>query len=45
MNKWFSERVLLEQAFVKDDKKSVGQVAKEAGLRLTGFTRLKVGQQ
>lgn len=44
MNRWFSERVLLEQPFVKDDKKSVGDVAKEAGFKLTGFTRLKVGQ-
>lgn len=45
MNRWFSEQVLLEQPFVKEDKKTVGQVAKEAGIKLTGFTRLKVGQQ
>jgi elongation factor Ts len=44
MDRWFSERVLLEQAFVKDDKKTVGQVLKDAGVTITGFTRLQVGE-
>lgn len=44
MNRWFSERVLLEQAFVKDEKKTVGQVTKEAGFTIKKFWRLQVGE-
>jgi elongation factor Ts len=44
MDRWFSEQVLLEQPFVKDDKKTVGQVLKEAGVSVTRFTRLQVGE-
>ncbi len=44
INRWYSERVLVEQPFVKDDKQSVGDVAKAGGYKLTGFSRLKVGQ-
>ncbi len=44
LDRWFSERVLLEQPFVKDDKKTVGQVLKEAGVTITGFTRHQVGE-
>ncbi len=43
MNRWFSERVLLEQAFVKDDKKTVGQVLQAAGVTLQSYHRLAVG--
>ncbi len=43
MDRWFSERVLLEQPFVKDDKKTVGQVLKGAGAQVTRFVRLQVG--
>ena len=49
INKWFKERVLLEQPFVKDDKKSVGQLLEEAGtqvrskLTLKRFSRLQIG--
>ncbi len=43
MNRWFSERVLLEQPFVKDDKTTVGQVLQKAGVTVTGFRRLQVG--
>lgn len=45
MNRWYSEFVLLEQPFVKDDKKSVAQVLKEASPTLTinRFLRFKVG--
>lgn len=43
MKRWFSERVLLEQAFVKDEKKTVGQVAQEAGLVIKRFWRIQVG--
>jgi elongation factor Ts len=45
VNKWFGEHVLLEQAFVKDDKKTVGQVLGEVSsdLTLTGFVCCRVG--
>jgi elongation factor Ts len=46
LNRWFSEIVLLEQAFVKDDKKSVGQYLRECGPELTvkRFARLEIGE-
>lgn len=44
MDRWYSERVLLEQPFVKDDKKTVGQVLQEAGIQVTRFWRLQVGE-
>lgn len=44
MDRWYSERVLTEQPFVKDDKKTVGQVLQEAGIKVTRFWRLQVGE-
>ncbi len=41
---FFKDSVLLEQAFAKDNKKTVGKVLEEAGVTLTGFARFKVGQ-
>jgi elongation factor Ts len=41
---WFAENVLVEQPFVKDDTKTVGELLKAAGLTLKGFTRFKVGE-
>ncbi|MBP7935104.1 MAG: translation elongation factor Ts [Phycisphaerae bacterium] len=43
MNRWFGDHVLTEQAFVKDDKKTVGQVLKAAGLTAKTFARISVG--
>ncbi len=43
VNGFFKENVLLDQAFAKDAKKSVAQVAQEAGATVTGFARFKVG--
>ena len=40
---FFKETCLLDQAFAKDSKQSVAQVATAAGLTITGFTRLRVG--
>jgi elongation factor Ts len=40
---FFKEVCLLDQAFAKDAKQSVAQVAAAAGLSLTGFIRLRVG--
>lgn len=43
MDKWFGERVLLEQPFVMDDKKTVGQYAKENGFSVQAYARFEVG--
>ncbi|RHA43117.1 translation elongation factor Ts [Cellulomonas rhizosphaerae] len=43
LNGFFKENVLLDQAFAKDPKKSVGQVLSEAGATLQGFVRYRVG--
>jgi elongation factor Ts len=44
VNAYVAERVLLEQESVHQAKKSVGQVAGEAGITVTGFARFEVGQ-
>ena len=41
---FFKEAVLKEQAFAKDNKKSVAKVLEEAGTDVTTFARFKVGQ-
>ena len=43
VNGYFKENVLLEQAFAKDQKKSVAQVLKEAGAQASSFARFRVG--
>ena len=43
MNGFFKEHVLLDQAFAKDPKKTVGQIVTEAGGTVTGFERFRVG--
>lgn len=45
LSRWFSEFVLLEQPFVKDDKKSVSEVLKgvSANLSVNRFIRFEVG--
>jgi elongation factor Ts len=45
VNSFFKDYVLLEQASVLDNKKSVKQVATEAGLDITKFVRFEVGQE
>jgi elongation factor Ts len=44
VNGFLKEQVLLEQAFAKDNKKTVGKVLEEAGVQLNSFVRFKVGQ-
>jgi elongation factor Ts len=44
VNGFYKEQVLLEQAFAKDNKKTVAQVLEAAGVQLTRFVRFKVGQ-
>ena len=40
---FFKETVLLEQAFAKDPKQSVGQVLEKAGVTVSSFVRVRVG--
>ncbi|HVS35028.1 MAG TPA: translation elongation factor Ts [Gemmataceae bacterium] len=44
MKTWYGENVLVEQPFVKDDTKTVGQLLGAAGLKLVKFVRYKVGE-
>ncbi len=43
VNGFFKENVLLEQAFAKDNKKTVQKVLDEAGVTLKVFARFRVG--
>lgn len=43
VNAFFKQVSLLDQDYAKDNKRSVAQVAKDAGLTLTDFARFKVG--
>jgi len=43
LNGFFKENVLLEQAFAKDQKKTVSQVLSEVGGNVTAFVRFRVG--
>jgi len=45
VNSFFKDFVLLEQASVIDNKKTVKQVAADAGLEITRFVRFEVGQE
>jgi elongation factor Ts len=42
---FFAESVLVEQPFVKDSSKTVGQLLQSAGLKPVKFVRFKVGEQ
>ena len=44
MRTFYEERVLLDQKFVKDDKKTVAQLVQSAGAKLEKFLRLEIGQ-
>lgn len=44
LRQFFSEKVLLEQPFVKDDKQSVGQYAKGNGMEIKNFVFYVLGQ-
>ena len=43
LRNFFSQCVLLEQPFVKDDKQTVGQLAKAAGLEIKRMENWKIG--
>ncbi|RAY12487.1 elongation factor Ts [Actinomadura craniellae] len=44
VNAYFKDFVLVEQAFVKDNKKTIAKVLQEAGVSVRRFARFKVGQ-
>ena len=44
VNGFFKDTVLLEQAYVRDNKKTVQQVLAEAGVTVQRFVRIQVGQ-
>ena len=43
VNAFFKQVALLDQDYAKDNKQSVAQVAKDAGITITDFARFKVG--
>jgi elongation factor Ts len=45
LNKWLAQNVLLDQPFVKDESKTVGQLLKDAGLKFVKFVRYRVGEK
>jgi elongation factor Ts len=44
VNGFFKDSVLLEQAYVRDNKKSVKQVLDDAGVSVTRFVSFRVGE-
>jgi elongation factor Ts len=44
INGWYRDFTLLEQAFVKDNKKSIAKFADDNGVKVQAFVRFKVGQ-
>ena len=44
MDKYYSEICLLEQPFVKDEEKTVGKLAEEAGATIKEFWRYELGE-
>ena len=43
MNGFFKENCLLDQAFARDPKQTVGQIVSATGGTITGFARFRVG--
>jgi elongation factor Ts len=43
LNGWYKERVLLDQAFVRDDKQTVAQLAESGGATIVRFAQLFIG--
>ncbi|MFC4057582.1 translation elongation factor Ts [Planomonospora corallina] len=44
VNGWYKDFTLLQQAFVKDNKKTIEKYAAENGAKVQAFVRFKVGQ-
>jgi len=45
MRNFYAERVLMEQPFVIDEKKTVGKAAKEAGVTINRYVRWEIGAE
>lgn len=45
MRNYYAERVLLEQPFVKEQKMTVGQFAKENGMKISQFVHWELGRE
>jgi len=45
MKNFYAEHCLLDQPYVKDDKQTVGQVAKSAGMEIRTFYRWELGKE
>ncbi len=45
MKNFYAENCLLEQPYVKDDKHTVGQVAKAGGMKILAFHRWELGKE
>ena len=45
LQNFYAERCLLEQPFVKDDKRTVGQVAKDAGMKIIRFVHWELPKE
>jgi len=45
MKTWYAENVLVEQPFVKDESRTIGDLLKSAGLNVKRFVRFKVGEK
>ncbi|HEX5946056.1 MAG TPA: translation elongation factor Ts [Acidimicrobiales bacterium] len=43
LNGWYKERVLVDQAFVRDDKQTVAQLAESGGASIVRFAQLFIG--
>jgi elongation factor Ts len=43
LNGWYKERVLLDQAFVRDDKQTIAQLAASSGATIVRFAQLYIG--
>jgi elongation factor Ts len=44
LKNFYAEKVLLEQPYVKDDKQTVGQFAKQHGMQVKRFVRWEIGK-
>jgi elongation factor Ts len=42
---YYAQRCLCEQAFVKDTRKTIGEVAQEAGMRILGFVHWELAKE
>jgi elongation factor Ts len=45
LRNFYAEHVLIEQPFVKDDKNTVGQIAKQGGMKIRQYTYWRLGEK